>query len=312
MFRNLRLYRVFTKWPESEQLLSEMLSEVRFRPCEAFVEKSAGWEPPTGHGELLCRRIHGADLLQLRTQSRVLPAAAVREAVEERADAYRARTGEEPGRRELTRLKQETRDKLLPRALLKSERTQALFLDDEGVLAIDSASPARAEWLLDHLRPALGRLQCVPLAFGEPPGTLLTRLFLGNPVARFEVGRECRMQDPSDSRAIASWRDIDLDDPTIRRHVSDGMRLTHLAVVYDQIMSCVIGEDGVIGKLRCADGGGAEEADDEDPQARQDADFVLLCGMLRRLLTDLKKHLGGYSDARPAPPGTAAGAMGPD
>ncbi len=308
MFRNLRLYRVYTKWPESEDLLSEMLSEVAFKPCDAFAEKSAGWESPgEGSGGLYCRRLAGADLLQLRTQSRVLPAAAVREAVDERVAEYRKRTGDEPGRRDLRRMKAETRDALLAKALLKSERTRALFLNDEGVLAVDTASAPRAEWLLDHLRPALGRLQCVPLTFNSPPASLLTRLFLGKPVARLEAGRECRMQDSADSRSIATWKDMDLDDPTIRQHVIGGMKLTHLGVVYDNVMNCVLSEDAVLSKIRFAEGEAVDVTDDEDPQAREDADFVLLSGMLRRLLDDLKKQLDGYSDARPTPAGAGGG-----
>lgn len=298
MFRNLRLYRVYTQWPESEESLSEALAEVAFRPCDRYSETSAGWEPP-GEGDTLCRRLNGADLLQLRTQSRVLPVAAIKEEVEARVAEYRERTGEEPGRRDLRRLKEETRDALLPKALLKSDRMNALFLLDEGVLAIDTGSAPRAEWLLDHLRPALGRLQAVPLAFKSPVSSLLTRLFLGKPVARFQLGRECRMQDPADSRAVATWKDLDLDDPTIRQHVVDGMRLTHLGFGYDNLLTAVLSEEAVIGKLKFVEGGVEDVTDDEDPQARQDADFVLLTGTLKRLLDDLKKELEGYSDGTP-------------
>ena len=53
-------------------------------------------------------------------------------------------------------------------------------------------------------------------------------------------------------------------------------------IVYDNILSCVLDEDGVITKLRFV--GMDEDGGDElDPIARQDADFVLLTGTLRRL-----------------------------
>ncbi|MEJ8567999.1 recombination-associated protein RdgC [Elongatibacter sediminis] len=303
MFRNLRMYRVFTKWPETEELLSEVLSNVAFKPCDAYSEKSAGWESPSDNPNgPLCRRLAGADLLQLRTQSRVLPVAAVKEAVEERVADYRERTGEDPGRRDMRRLKEETRDSLLPKALLKSDRLHALFLQSEGVLAVDTASAPKAEWLLDHLRPALGRLQAVPLAFKSPVGGLLSRLFLGKAVAGFDVGRECRMQEMADSRSHATWREMDLDDATIRQHVVDGMRITQLGLMYDNVMSCVISEDAVISKIKFAGGEAEDVTDDEDPQMRQDAEFVLLTGTLQRLLKDLKKNLEGYSEAGPAAP----------
>jgi DNA recombination-dependent growth factor C len=78
MFRNLRFYRITNPWPKTEQKLSEVLSENAFSPCGAFSERSAGWEAPAIYDDApLCRRLHGADLLQLRTQSRVLSVAAL-------------------------------------------------------------------------------------------------------------------------------------------------------------------------------------------------------------------------------------------
>ena len=85
MFRNLRFYRITSPWPKTEQKLSEVLSENAFSPCGAFSERSAGWEAPAIYDDApLCRRLHGADLLQLRTQSRVLPVAAIKEAQDEK------------------------------------------------------------------------------------------------------------------------------------------------------------------------------------------------------------------------------------
>ena len=112
MFRNLRFYRVTSPWPESEEELSEILSANTFSPCGSFAERSAGWESPgTNENDPLCRRLNGADLLQLRTQSRVLPVAAINEALEERLIEFRTRMELEPTRSEVRRLKEETRDK---------------------------------------------------------------------------------------------------------------------------------------------------------------------------------------------------------
>ena len=85
MFRSLRFYRITNPWPKTEQKLSEVLSENAFSPCGAFSERSAGWEAPAIYDDAtLCHRLHGADLLRLRTHSRVLPVAAIKEALEEK------------------------------------------------------------------------------------------------------------------------------------------------------------------------------------------------------------------------------------
>lgn len=296
MFRNLRFYRITSPWPETEQELSDLLSARVFSPCGAFSERSAGWEAPGSGGETsLCRRLNGADLLQLRTQSRVLPAAAIKEALEERVAEYRARMEQEPPRGELRRLKEQTRDELLPKALVKSERSRACFIHAESLLAIDVATMTKAEWFLDHLRSCFARFHCMPLSFNSPAGDLLRRIFLGESPLGFSLGHECRMQALLDSKSIVTWRDIELTDPPIRQLLTEGMKLTHLGLGFDEVLNCVVSEDVTISKLRFIEGEAVDTFDGEDPQARLDADFVLLTGTVRRLIEELKKLLGGYA-----------------
>jgi len=103
------------------------------------------------------------------------------------------------------------------------------------------------------------------------------------------------MQDVMDSKSVAIWRDFELTDPSIRQHVVEGMRLSHLGVGFDEVMNCVIDHEAVISKVKFIEGDAADQLDSEDPMAKLDADFVLLTGVVRRLIEDLKKLLGGYS-----------------
>ena len=298
MFRNLRFYRITSPWPESEEKLSEILAENAFSPCGAYSERSAGWEAPADFdGAPLCRRLNGADLLQLRTQSRVLPVAAIKEAMADKVTEYRSRMAQEPPRSELRRLREETKDDLLPRALLKSERNRACFIHSESLLVIDAGTDSKAEWFIDQLRTCFGEFNCTPLAFNHEPAELLKRIFLGESPLGFTLGRECRMQDLSDSKSIATWREFELTDPAIRKHVADGMKLTHLGVGFDELVSCVINEHGDITKFKFSEGDAADIPDSDDPLARLDADFVLLSSTVTRMVANLKKLLGGYATA---------------
>ena len=298
MFRNLRFYRITSPWPESEEKLSEILAENAFSPCGAYSERSAGWEAPADFdGAPLCRRLNGADLLQLRTQSRVLPVAAIKEAMADKVTEYRSRMAQEPPRSELRRLREETKEDLLPKALLKSERNRACFIHSESLLAIDAGTDSKAEWFIDQLRTCFGEFNCTPLAFNHEPAELLKRIFLGESPLGFTLGRECRMQDLSDSKSIATWREFELTDPAIRKHVADGMKLTHLGVGFDELVSCVINEHGDITKFKFSEGDAADIPDSDDPLARLDADFVLLSSTVTRMVANLKKLLGGYATA---------------
>jgi recombination associated protein RdgC len=102
------------------------------------------------------------------------------------------------------------------------------------------------------------------------------------------------MRDPAEAKSVVRWSDFDLNDPSIRDHVANGMRLTHLGIVYDNIMSCVVDENGVVSKIRFL-GVDDDIKDDDGALARQDAEFVLASGVLRNLLGDLSKALGGFA-----------------
>lgn len=294
MLRSVSFFAVSSPWPDSEQALSERLEGAMFKPCGAHTERSAGFEPPAGGDDApLARRVAGIDLLQLRNQTRLLPAAALNEALEVRLAQYRKRMQEEPGRRTKRQLKEQTRDELLPKALLKSDRTIALFLHKERVLAIGTVSATRAERLVERLRAALGKLDLEPLAFKRPVEGLLLRVLAGDPPPKFALGRECRMRDRAEPKSALRFTGIDLTQASVRRFIKDGLELTHLGIEFDSAMSAVVDANGALGKLKLL--GLEEPADDEteEPLARFDAEVALLGGTLRALIVSLRRELGG-------------------
>jgi recombination associated protein RdgC len=321
LFRSVRFYSLTSPWPDSEQDLSEKLFGAAFKPCGPYMELSSGFEPPVGeqHG-LLARRVAGADLLRMRSQGRVLPAAAIKEALEVRIDEYRARMQEEPGRRVKRQLKEQTRDELLPKALVKSDRTSALYLGNERVLAVGTASESKAERFLEQLRAALGKLEAKPLAFHTPFAALLHWTFRGDGPRELIVGRECRMRDPSENKGLVRWQNFDLGQDPVRDSLDEGLELTHLGFEFGNLLSGVLDVNGVLTKLELLGVEEPAEGSAEDQLARQDAEIALLAGTLRQLLATWRQALGfetrdtaeGSAEERlaPAPAGYAEAAVG--
>jgi recombination associated protein RdgC len=222
---------------------------------------SSGFEAPAGSADApLARRVGGVDILQLRSQQRVLPMAAVNEALEVRLEEYRQRMQEEPGRRTKRKLKEQTRDELLPKALLKSDRTVAVYIIQENVLAIGTSSEGRAERFMESLRAALGKLDVKPLAFSRPIDHVLMRIFADDAPPQFAMGREARMRDRAEVKSTVRWNDVDLTQATVRKCLKDGMELTHLGFEFSAMMSGVLDTSGGIGKLKLL---GLEEPGDE-------------------------------------------------
>lgn len=302
MFRNLRAYRLTGDWPESEQELDRKLSELAFKPCARTAARSAGWdsplptEPGADPGPLV-RRLFGVDLLQLRVQTRLLPPAAVNEALEERLADFFSRTGRLPGRVEKREMKEQVAASLLPQALLRSDRIRVLYLHKEQLLLVDTATESAAELVTERLRDALGSLPIVPLEYRSPPGPWLERVFLGQGPVEFTVTRECRMQEAGNAASSVAWTDIDLMDSGVQRHVKQGLVVDRLGLTYNGILGLVLDRDGVIRKLRLLDQA-AEDRDhqaDDSAAARLDGDLTLWAGLVTQLLGALKKQLGGFA-----------------
>jgi len=175
--------------------------------------------------------------------------------------------------------------------MLKSDRIWGYFDTREKIIGIDAAQESGAERFLRRLQASNDRMNLKPLQFQKPFDDLLTKVFLGGAPSQFEVGRECRMQDAADSGSIVRWSNFDLSDRSIRDHVAHGMRLTHLEIVYESILSFVINENGVITKMKFL-GMDDDGEDHNDPLARLDAEFVVITGTLRKLMGDLRKILG--------------------
>ena len=295
MFRNVRFYSLEGDWPASEEALSKDLERAGFEPCGPFTERSSGWVAVDADtSDLLARRVNGADLVRLRSQSRVLPHSVIREELEARIEEYRERTQEAPSPREKRRLKAEARDELMPKSMLKSDRVWGYFDIKEKILGIDAAQESAAERFLRRLQASCDRVNFKPLQYRKPFDDLLTKVFLGGAPGQFTVGRECRMQDAADTGSLVRWTNFDLSDSSVRDHVAHGMRLTHLEIVFENVMRFVLSDKGVVTKLRFL-GMDDDSEDLADPLARLDAEFVLLTGTLRKLLGDLKKVLGGLA-----------------
>lgn len=300
MLKSFRAFRVHSDWPDSETELATALEKASFKPCNAYSERSFGFEPPvvtavaTAEGAL-ARRLSGADLMQLRFQSRVLPVAVVKESLAERVADFHRRTLREPSRQEKRELKEEVYGELLPKALLQSDRIRGFFIRDISILVVATPTAKIAEQFQSSLREALGSLQVTPLAFRKPMKTLLHDVFLGKSKEQFQLGRECRMKDPGEKGSTVSWLDMELADSSVRKHVSDGLVLDRLGIHFDSIASLVLDEEAVVRKLRFSGLDALDEMDDEDPLLRHDAEFTIEVGLASKLLDALQENLGGYA-----------------
>ena len=290
-FRNLTLFRFPTSLDFSK--LETQLADCALKPVGPMELSSRGFVPPFGqHGDALSHGIHDALWLTVGGEDKLLPGAVVNDLLQKKLAAIEEKEGRKPGGRTRKRLKDELVTELLPRAFVRPVRSDALLDTTLGVIAIDTSSRKNAESVVSEIRRALGSFPALPVNAETAPRAILTGWIAGDALPDgLSLGDECELRDPSDSGAVVKIQRMELVGDEINKHLEAGKQVTRLALVLDDHVSFVLGEDLVVRKFKLLDGAvdQLESTDRDDIAAELDARFALMAGEFKRLFNVLEK-----------------------
>jgi len=265
----------------------------QLRPVGPAELSSAGFVSPLPSGyDGIVHSMPGAALIELGTETRVLPGPVVRAALRERINAYREKLGRTPGKRVRNQLKDEVLAELLPRAFVSPARCSSYVDTLAGFLVVDSASDRHGELISRLLRDGMETFAADSIATEESVGGILTRWVLdGRCDDTFQLGDDVEMKDPLDTKAAIRVRHHDLALDEIREHTRQGKRVSQLALVFDNRLSFTLDESLRLRKLRFTDLVKEElgEIDGADAMTELDARFTLMVLELRRLFEALNR-----------------------
>lgn len=257
MFRNLTVHTLPPGAIPQPVALDEALQRRPLRspgPLEMF---TTGFVPVLGvrSGGEMTLHMDGHTLLAVGSETRVLPASVVAQAVAEKLDQIEAQRGRRPGGRERQRVKDEVLTDLMPRAFLKPGRTWCWIDHRHGRVYMDTATRGVAETVIAALRDACESFPAAPLAAqSASPRVVLTAWLTGTALPDdFALGEECELRDPADDGAIIRCRRQDLGAEEIAEHTHAGKQCVQLAITYAGRLDCVISEQLVLRKLRYTD-----------------------------------------------------------
>ena len=296
-FKNLRLFRLTQPLELSGEQLEEVLASNAFRPCGSLELATMGWAAPLGkHGEALTHSQGRRHMLCLRKQERVLPAAVVREALEEKVAEIERKEGRPVHRKERTALRDELTMTLMPKAFLRSSHVFGYLDLQDGWLVVNAASDKKAEEFGSLLRRSLGSLPAVPPVVKESPAIVMTEWVDGNRLpANFVLGDSCKLKDPDADGGSANLKKIDIGSEEVLQHLRAGKRVVELELEWNRRFTCKLGDDLSVKRLHFTDIV-HEHLDDyntEDAAARFDADFAIMTGELAPFLERLLEVFGG-------------------
>lgn len=292
-FRNLTLFRFAPSLDLSD--LDSHLANAPLKPVGPLDLSSRGFVSPFGpQAEALTHRVEDAVWLTVGGEDKLLPSSVVNDMLAKRLADMEQKEGRKPGGRARKRLREDLVHELLPRAFVRPSRTDAMLDLGNGLCIVDSSSRKSAEAVVSEVRNALGSFPAVPLNAEIAPRTVLTGWIAGETLPEgLVLGEECELKDAADGGAVVKCQRQELQGDEIARHLEAGKQVTRLALVLDDHVSFVLGEDLVVRKLKFLDGAvdQIEGNDHDDIRAELDARFALMAAEVRRLFAVLEPAL---------------------
>ncbi len=298
-FKNLRLYRLNGSIDQNSESLESLLDSKLFQPCGKLDLIKYGWTSPLGRtGKLLSHTALGATIFCAKRQEKVLPSAAVNEALENKIYEIREAEGRPVGRKERMALKEDIVFTLLPQALTKTSLDFGYVSASAKLVVINAASSAKAESFLNLLRETLGNLKVTPLNTHDPiPPLLSTWVQQGHLPANFEFGENCELRADKDERVVR-FRKQDLTAAEVKQHLDSGMHVKRLTLIWREAIEFTIDDEFSIKAIKYSDKL-LEQLDDvnaENAAATFDSEFSLMVTELNALVAELLSIFGGESE----------------
>lgn len=292
MFKNMIAYRLTGPAPSAAQL-SEALANRAFQPCGQMEHESTGWTAPVDGGELV-HTVQGQILIQLTTETKILPGSVINQIAKERAVELEQDQGFKPCRKQMKALKETIEDELLPRALARRINVRAWIDPKNGWFVVDTGTAARADHLFRALLKSLDVLPFASLRTQRSPMTAMTSwLDLDEAPAGFTVDRDAVLRASGEGKGTVKFSNVTLEVDDICHHIASGKQCTQLALTWADRVSFVLTENLIIKRVQPLDVIRENGNCAEGPEERFDADFLLMAGEYAQMLGELVEALGG-------------------
>ncbi len=290
-FKNLYVFAFTRPFEWSEQDLEKHLSEHLFTPCGSTELAHTGWVNALGkHGNSTVHTANGDFLLCARKEEKMLPAAVIKDLIEEKMALLEQEQGRKATKKEKEQFKEDITFELLPRAFSRITDTHGYISPKNNIIVINSGSRGKAEDFLALLRKVLGTLPVTSfnpeVAIDETMTNWLTEQSLGS---QFQLGMEAELNALGDDGAIIRVKNQDLNSDEIKAHLDAEKYVVKVALEWDESLSFILCDDLAIKRLKFFDvlQEQNDDIDSDDVLTKIDADFTLMAGEINRLIIAL-------------------------
>ncbi|MEZ5471290.1 MAG: recombination-associated protein RdgC [Marinicella sp.] len=295
-FKNARLFQLNEDFNLDAEAFSDALKNDALKACAPMEAVSKGWVSPFGSdSELYVLKSGDALLFTLGVEEKVLPAAVVNHQLNQQLNNIKSETGQKPGRKQQTDMKQQLMLEMLPQAFVKPKSINAYIDLKLNLLIVDSASQNAAEDLVSQLRQTLGSFKASAFGPSSAMAQVLTRWVLhAQGDAGFQVDREIVLETLDDNKGVVRGRNIEHLDDQMKQHIDNGYLVTQLGLEYQERVELVLAHDMGIKKIKFTDivHDQLDAAEIESEWQLLDSQFTLFSLELRAMLKSLFEVFG--------------------
>lgn len=301
-FKNIQWFRFASPFNWEPEALEKQLLTSAFTPCGKHDLMRLGFCSPLGkHFDQLVHSQQGCHLLCLRKQEKILPNAAIKEMVEERAELIENQENRRLSRKERTDLKEVVIQESLPNAFIRTHQTFAYIDTRNQWMVVDAASAQKAEEWVTTLRKTLGSLPVERIQTQSAPANIMSSWLIQQALPRgVELGQDIELKADGSEGGIISGKQHDLLSPEIAQHIESGKRVSRLALTWQNAISCQLMDDLSLKRIKFSDEliDQAEREADGDPVAQLDADFALMHAQMADFFPQLIEWFDGENSER--------------
>lgn len=293
MFFNNAIAYTFTKpFTHTASDLEDQLQELAIKPIQSHDLSKCGWTSAIKGTQSLTHSGNGKVLICLKNVEKIIPAAAVRELLEEKVALIELERGQKVGKKEKQTLKEELIQSIAPTALTKTSLLYGYIDIVNQMIIVNTPSCRKAEAFLALLRQSLGSLPILPMKPESELMIIMTDWVKGKKLdQRFNFGQNVKLKALDEDAAKANLNNHDVSEEEVQTHIGNGKFVERLGLTWNDKVGFELHEDGTLKKVRFCDLVKEQNADipSDDYLAKFDADFVLGAGELTQLLLDLRR-----------------------
>lgn len=285
-FKNAIVYQLNNPFSFSRSELENALSSLSFISCGDLDQSKIGWKAPDPQQpDNLVYEMRGQFLLCFCKEEKILPAAVIKQHLDEKLEKLENASGQKLKKSEKVRIKDEVIQSLLPQAFSKQSHTQIWIYPQQNLIFVDSASAKRAEDALSLLRKSLGSLSVVPFKRETPIENTLTQWVLTKDFPSTFVALDEFELTEVGTKATIRCKGQDIESNEILNLIKNGMQITKLKLEWQNEIQFILTQDAVLKRLSYSDV--SEEEKNEKNIDDIDAEFLLMSGKISLLFSSL-------------------------